>query len=249
MRRGATKASAALAAWVFAGLAPLPCATPALAHEMPAPVANPPAGAFGPPPPGSYRLPAIQRAPRASVLDEAGRPRELARLMHGRITLLGLLYTRCTDPDGCPRATWAFSRVRSLLHADPALERRVMLASLSFDPVHDTPDAMAAYAAEVRGDSSGADWRFLTTRSGAALAPVLQSLGQGVSALPGPAEDFAHTVKVYLVDARGDVREIYSSAYLVPEMILNDIRTLALEHPHSAASASGGHVQKRLRSP
>jgi len=244
----AMQASAALATWLFAGTAALPPTT-AFAHEVPAPVANPPAGAFGPPPAGSYRLSTIQRAPHASVIDEHGRAQELARLMHGRITLLGLLYTRCTDPDGCPRATWAFSRVRSLLRPDPALERRVLLASLSFDPAHDTPRAMAAYAAEVRGDSPGADWRFLTTRSEASLAPVLEDLGQDVTALPGQAEDFAHTVKVYLIDARGDVREIYSSAYLVPEMIANDIRTLALERPYSAASASGGHVQKRLRSP
>jgi len=237
----AARALLLAASWLAAGAV--------LAHEVAPPVADPPAGAFGPPPAGSYRLPAIQRAPHASVLDESGRSNELARLMHGRITLLGLLYTRCTDPDGCPRATWAFARVRSLLHAEPALERRVLLASLSFDPAHDTPRAMAGYAAEVRGDSAGAEWRFLTMRSAAALAPVLDSLGQDVSALPGPAEDFAHTVKVYLVDAQGGVREIYSSAYLVPEMIVNDIRTLALERPQAAASASGGHVQKRLRSP
>jgi len=32
---------------------------------------------------------------------------------------------------------------------------------------------------------------------------------------------------VFLLDASGQVREIYSTAYLMPQMIVNDIRTLA----------------------
>jgi hypothetical protein len=36
-------------------------------------------------------------------------------------------------------------------------------------------------------------------------------------------------LKVFLIDPRGRVREIYSLAYLQPEVMLNDIRTLHLE--------------------
>jgi cytochrome oxidase Cu insertion factor (SCO1/SenC/PrrC family) len=232
---------------VFALLPAL--AVAASAHERPAPVAIPPAGAFGPPRPGSYALPPIPLAARGTVVDEAGHAHELAALLRGRITLLGLVYTHCTDPDGCPRATWAFSKVREILHGDASLRRRAQLLTLSFDPANDTPRAMAQYAAQVRGDGAEAHWRFLTTRSPAAIAPILRGLDQDVTALPGSAEAFEHTVKVYLFDERGRVREIYSSAYLWPEMIVNDMRTLDLERRHSAASASGGQVQKRLRSP
>jgi cytochrome oxidase Cu insertion factor (SCO1/SenC/PrrC family) len=217
-------------------------------HPVPAPVADPPAGAFGPPAPGSYELPAIPLAARGTVLDESGHAHDLARLTEGRITLLGLVYTHCTDPDGCPRATWAFSRVRSMLREDRALESRVRLASLSFDPRHDTPAVMADYASQVRGSEPGAEWRFLTTRSPAAAATILDALDQDVTRLSGSVDAFQHTVKVYLFDPHGHVREIYSSAYLVPEMIVNDMRTLSLEN-QSAASASGGQLQKRLRSP
>jgi len=34
---------------------------------------------------------------------------------------------------------------------------------------------------------------------------------------------------VFLIDARGVVREIYTTSYLYPEVILNDIKTLRLE--------------------
>lgn len=238
MRRG-SRIAAAATLLLAAGVA---------AHDVPAPVADPPTGAFAPPAPGTYRLPPIALTARGTVLDESGRAHELARLTRGRITLLGLVYTHCDDPDGCPRATWAFSRVRAMLREDPSLEARVRLASLSFDPRNDTPAVMADYAAQVRGNDPGAEWRFLTTRSPAAATTILEGLDQDATPARGSADAFQHTVKIYLFDPRGRVREIYSSAYLVPEMIVNDMRTLALE-AQSAASASGGHVQNRLRSP
>lgn len=38
-----------------------------------------------------------------------------------------------------------------------------------------------------------------------------------------------HMLKVFLLDRDGMVREIYSSAFLHPEVMLNDIETLVLE--------------------
>jgi cytochrome oxidase Cu insertion factor (SCO1/SenC/PrrC family) len=224
-------------------------AVAAAAHDIAVPARAPLAGAFAPPAPGSYRLPPIPLQARGTVLDEAGHERDLARFVRGRITLLGLVYTHCSDPEGCPRATWAFTRVRALLRAQATLESRVQLATLSFDPARDTPRVMADYAAQVRGREPGAAWRFLTPPSPREGASILAALDQDVRRLPGSAGDFEHTVKVYLFDRDGRLREIYSSAYLVPEMIVNDMRTLALERDHSAASATGGHVQNRLRSP
>jgi protein SCO1/2 len=34
---------------------------------------------------------------------------------------------------------------------------------------------------------------------------------------------------MFLIDARGEVREIYSLAFLQPQVMFNDIKTLALE--------------------
>jgi protein SCO1 len=207
-------------------------ALPAGAHEAPAPTALD----FVPPAAGTYRLPPIQPVPDGEVLDEHGRSLALAELVRGRITLLGLIYTRCGDPEGCPRATWAFGEVRSMLRDDPALEARVRLVSLSFDPAHDSPAVIARYAAHARGKRPGTEWDFLTTRSTVRLAPILDGLGQdlrvatGSRARPG-TEAFTHVLKVFLVDPAGDVREIYSGAYLMPEMIVNDMRTLDRERP------------------
>jgi protein SCO1/2 len=220
-------------------------ALPAAAHESRAP----PDRGFTPPAAGSYMLPPIQAAPEGEVLDLRGRALALSALTRGRITLLGLVYTRCADPEACPRATWAFSSVRAMLRDDPALAARVRLVTLTFDPVHDTPAVLARFAARVRG-GRGAEWRFLTTRSPEALAPILEGFGQDLrvaadsAALPG-TEEFTHTLKAFLIDPAGQVREIYSSAYLMPEMIVNDMRTLDLEGRYS----TGAQLQNRLRSP
>jgi cytochrome oxidase Cu insertion factor (SCO1/SenC/PrrC family) len=215
---------------IASGLALLALALPAAAH----PVEDSPTPEFVPPAPGTYRLPPIQAAPDGEVLDDAGYFRALAEFTRGRITLLGLVYTRCSDPDGCPRATWAFKEVRSLLQSDAALASRVRMVSLSFDPVHDVPEVLGDYALHARGAARGADWHFLTTASTRRLAPLLEGFGQdlrvaaGSSAAPG-AEEFTHHLKVFLLDPAGVVREIYSTAYLAPRMIVNDIRTLDAE--------------------
>ena len=44
-----------------------------------------------------------------------------------------------------------------------------------------------------------------------------------------PAGPLAHVLKVFLIDTRRVVREIYTTSYLYPEVILNDIKTLRLE--------------------
>ena len=36
-------------------------------------------------------------------------------------------------------------------------------------------------------------------------------------------------LKVFLIDAAGEVREIYSSMFLHPQTVLNDIETLLLD--------------------
>lgn len=186
---------------------------------------------FVPPPPGSYALNAIMRAPDGPVLDRDGRRRPLARFTAGKITLLGFIYTSCADPRGCPLATQVFHTVRHRVSEDADLRARVRLVSLSFDPLRDTPAVMRHYAAEV--PDNGVEWAFLTTELPRTLVPLLDGFGQDVrvelDAHGRAAGPLAHVLKVFLIDARGMVREIYTTSYLYPEVILNDIKTLRLE--------------------
>ena len=186
---------------------------------------------FVPPAAGSYPLPAIMRAPDGPVLDPDGRRLPLSRFTAGKITLLGFIYTSCADARGCPLAYQVFHTVRHRVAEDSALRDRVRLVSLSFDPVRDTPAVMRHYAAGA--PPNGVEWAFLTTERPRTLVPLLDGFGQDVrlevDARGRPAGPLAHVLKVFLLDEQAIVREIYTTAYLYPEVIVNDIKTLRLE--------------------
>lgn len=184
------------------------------------------------PPAGSYTLARIQRCPDGEVLGSDGRTRRLHALLQGRLTVLSFMYTYCRDPVGCPLAYRAMQQARDGLLADPALAARSQLVSLSFDPSNDTPEQMGFYG---RGqvDERRLQWRFLTTASVPRLLPLLQGLGQDVTvetdARGRPTRTLNHLLKLFLIDTRLWVREIYGVATLDPAALVNDLRTLALE--------------------
>jgi protein SCO1 len=187
---------------------------------------------FKAPAPGSYVLPPIQRAANGWVLEGNHVPRRLSSYTQGALTLLSFVYTYCTDPIGCPLAYATFEHIKRQVLADALLRGQVRLVSLSFDPQHDTPEAMRLYGG-ARARSSELPWHFLTTYSTRLLKPILDDFGQDVEieldASGAPTRARAHMLKVFLLDKEGQVREIYSAAFLHPEVMLNDLRTLAME--------------------
>lgn len=192
---------------------------------------------FAAPAAGSYSLPVIQAAADGWVFDGNWRPRRLSGYTQGALTLLSFVYTYCTDPIGCPLAYETFVGIRQQVLADPLLRGRVRLVSLSFDPTHDTPQEMRHYGGEY-AQSTELHWAFLTTHSVRFLKPVLDGFGQDVDveldSQGRPTRTLTHMLKVFLIDERGQVREIYSAAFLHLGVMLNDLRTLALERPAAA---------------
>ena len=189
---------------------------------------------FVPPAPGTYTLQRIMRAPDGAVLDSDGSERRLASLTTGKITLFSLIYTYCTDPKGCPLAYATLHTLKQEIEASPALRDQVRFVSMSFDPQYDTPPMMRSYGGQDARDNKGLRWYFLTTRSRRELLPVLDGFGQDVSVA---AEQVAgqrvptlqHMLKVFLLDRQGQVREIYSTSFLQPAVLMNDIKTLLIE--------------------
>jgi len=189
---------------------------------------------FVPPAAGSYQLQHILRAPEGTVLDGDGdgEAKRFSRFTTGRITVLSLIYTRCGDGRGCPLASHMLKSLKGRIDKRPGWSDLLRFVSLSFDPDHDTPAVMRAYGRGYAPDKVGLPWHFLTTRSHRELKPLLDGFGQDVwiptdpSAVTGP---FPHVLKVFLIDRRGSVREIYTTSFLQPRMVLNDIQTLLLE--------------------
>jgi cytochrome c peroxidase len=188
-----------------------------------------------PPQPGSYSLPPIQAASDGTVLDESGQRRRLFDYLGDRYVLLSFIYTRCSAVKGCPLATAVFQMLRDRLEEEPMMAGKVRLVTLSFDPERDTPKTMHRYASGVGVKSHGEaeTWSFLTTPSRGDLEPILDGYGQYVvrefDSLGRFTGDRSHVLKVFLIDRERRVRQIYSSAFLHPALVINDVKTLMMD--------------------
>jgi hypothetical protein len=68
------------------------------------------------------------------------------------------------------------------------------------------------------------------------LLPLVEGFGQDVryavdKSSGRPVRELSHVLKVFLIDGAGYVREIYTSTFLHPQAVMNDITTLLLEQP------------------
>jgi cytochrome oxidase Cu insertion factor (SCO1/SenC/PrrC family) len=183
------------------------------------------------PEPGTYTLPVLKPAADGAMLGTDGKPVRLHELLDGRITILSFIYTRCTDPRACLRASGVLKQLQQLTLAEPAVATNLLLLTLSFDPAHDTPEVMSRYGNVFNGKQGGAEWLFLTTESRDQLAPLLERYGQQVDrARPGSATGpYKHQLRVYLIDGQKRIRNIYSYGLLDPRLVMTDVRTLLIE--------------------
>jgi cytochrome oxidase Cu insertion factor (SCO1/SenC/PrrC family) len=70
-----------------------------------------------------------------------------------------------------------------------------------------------------------------------ALDEILKAYDQPVMRKPGPGGDqgFHHILRVFLIDASGRIRNIYSLDFLAPDLVLNDIRTVLMDPDGASA--------------
>lgn len=190
---------------------------------------------YEPPAAGSYQLPPITRASDGAVLLEDGQESQLFDLMGDRLVLFSFIYTRCNDINGCPLANAVFHKLQAKLQERPDVAQATRLLSMSFDPERDTPEVMQEFGQGLGGD--GVDWQFLTARDRETLEPILDDYGQyTIREYDESGEytgDFAHMLRVFLIDRELRVRNIYSVAFLHAEILINDLETLLLESPSS----------------
>lgn len=202
---------------------------------------------YDPPQPGSYRLPPLKPAGDGDVLGTDGKPQRMRECYKDHISVVSFIYTRCTDPQACPYAMGMLHQLHQLSRQDPLLARNLHLVTFSFDPDHDTPEVMASFDRHFHTGHHGARWTFLTTRSTSELQSILQSYGQTVDRKSNPKDALGplfHSVRVFLIDRRGMIRNIYSYALLDPRLLVADIRTLLMEKQGTSESPPPGEASR-----
>ena len=183
---------------------------------------------FQPATPGSYTLPVIGPAANGEILTAENKPKHLHDLMGDKLVLLSFIYATCSDVNGCPLATQVLHKISRRLQKQPDLADKLRLLTLSFNPIHDTPEMMRHYGEGFK--TNGFDWQFLTTRDELALQPIMDSYQQNVQKIYDDKGQFtgtfSHLLRVYLIDTDKNIRNIYSVDFLHADTVINDIKTL-----------------------
>lgn len=216
-----------LLALILTGL----CYSGSLFADLPALAPGYSALKFTAPEAGSYTLPVIGLATDGTVLTDANKNVQLHDLMGDKIVLLSFIYSTCSDVNGCPLATAVFQKIKRRLQKEPQIADKLRLLTLSFNPEHDTPEAMQHYAEAFKTDM--VDWQFLTTRSEQQLKPILDQYQQSIQKIYDEqgkfTGTFSHILRVYLIDTDKQLRNIYSVSFLHADTLVNDVKTLLSE--------------------
>lgn len=135
-----------------------------------------------------------ETVPDFTLTDQKRRPVKLSDL-GGKVVAINFIYTRCALPNFCLRLANNFGVLQKRFQRQ--LGRDLVLLTVTFDPVHDTPEVLAKYAEQWKADSGS--WRFLTGPA----ADIQRVCGLfGVYAFPdeGLMDHSLHTV---VIDRKG----------------------------------------------
>jgi protein SCO1/2 len=160
--------------------------------------------------------------PNTRFVDEDGRTREFAAFK-GSPVVLTFIYTSCPIPTFCPLMDRHFKTIQERLAADAALAR-VRLATVSFDPVTDTPAVLKQHAARLGADP--ARWTFLTGDRDE-IDRFAMRFGVSIARQPDDPLDIAHNLRTALIDAEGRLVRSYTGNEWRPEQILEDLKPVA----------------------
>ena len=160
-----------------------------------------------------------EAVPDVPFLDQEGRKTSLATLK-GQTVVLTFIYTQCPIPTFCPLMDRHFVTIQERLKADPALAR-VHLATVSFDPVTDTPPVLKKHAERLGADTSR--WTFFTgdrddvdrfaSRFGVTIARDIKD-----------PLNISHNLRTAIIDPDGTLVKVYTGNEWTPDQILADLK-------------------------
>jgi protein SCO1 len=160
-----------------------------------------------------------EAVPDASLVDQEGRKTTLSSLK-GKTVVLTFIYTQCPLPTFCPLMDRHFVTIQERLKADPALSR-VHLATVSFDPVTDTPPVLKKHAAQLGADTSR--WTFFTGDRDE-IDKFASRFGVTIARDLTDPKNITHNLRTVIIDPDGKLVKAYTGNEWTPDQILADLR-------------------------
>ena len=136
--------------------------------------------------------------------------------------LLAFIFTSCKMV--CPLISQQMAALQIQLKKANLFAEKASMISVTVDPQTDTAAVLAEYAKGFGADPNG--WRFLRDEP-QRLKAVLKAYDEWTKLLPGGEMD--HPARVYLIDQRGNIREVYSLSYFDEKQAYLDIQALLRE--------------------
>ena len=157
-----------------------------------------------------HQLAVGQAVPDFTLVGLGDRPTRLSQFA-GKVVALNFVYTRCPLPDYCFRLSNNLAQLQKRF--GDRLGKDLILVTITFDPVRDTPDVMAKYAHIWNADTKS--WHFLT----GPLAEVQRVCGMfGVAAWQDEGV-LTHSLHTVVIDRKGRLAaNIEGNTYTVKQL-------------------------------
>jgi protein SCO1/2 len=177
------------------------------------------------------RLAVIQQAPDFTLTTQ-DENKLSSTDVKGKILLVSFIFTTCNGT--CPATTHRMSQIQEELKNRGIFKGAgVRLLSITLDPVRDTPEVLRGYMKLY--DADPAHWTFLTG-SPDQISSVVKAWGMW--AKPTANGQLDHPSRIFLVDTKGRIREIYNLAFLKPKWVAQDVELLLKEANHRDAEGT-----------
>jgi protein SCO1 len=157
-----------------------------------------------------HQLAVGQVVPDFTLVGLGNRPTRLSQFA-GKVVALNFVYTRCPLPDYCFRLSNNLAQLQKRF--GERLGKDLILVTITFDPVRDTPEVLAKYAHIWNADTKS--WHFLT----GPLAEVQRVCGMfGVAAWQDEGV-LTHSLHTVVIDRSGRLAaNIEGNTYTVKQL-------------------------------
>ncbi len=161
--------------------------------------------------------------PNTEFVDQDGKRRELNSFT-GSAVALTFIYTRCPLPTFCPLMDRNFVTIQKAVKGDAALNGKVHLVTISFDPNTDTPEVLTRHARTLGADP--AMWTFLTGNRDE-IDQFAERFGMTISRDTADPLNITHTLRTAVLDPGGRLVKVYTGNEWTPEQVLGDLKAVA----------------------
>jgi protein SCO1/2 len=161
-----------------------------------------------------------EAVPEVPMIDQDGRKTSVASLK-GQAVVLTFIYTQCPLPTFCPLMDRHFVTIQERLKADPALSK-VHLATVSFDPITDTPPVLKKHAQQLGADLTR--WTFFTGDRDD-IDKFASRFGVTIGRDLSDPKNITHNLRTLIIDPEGKLKKTYSGNEWTPDQILADLKT------------------------